>query len=51
MDLNNQYPKELVTFERTIEGSDEVTKLITVVYNEYEEAAVNVIINYQNAHR
>ena len=48
-DSISQYPKELITFERVTEDSKDITKLITVVHNEYEEAAVNVVINYQDA--
>jgi len=45
----DQYPKEIATFERVTEDSEEVKKVITIVNNEYEEKAVKVAITYMDS--
>jgi hypothetical protein len=45
-----QYPKELITYEKVSEDSEETTKIITVVNNDYEEKAVKVAIKWMSAY-
>ena len=45
---SNEYPKKIVTTEKTSEASEEI-QVVTVVGNEYEEKAVGVAIAYMNA--
>ena len=45
-----QYPKELITYEKITKESEDTTKVVTVVNNEYEEKAVNVALAWMNAY-
>ena len=44
-----EYPKEIITYEKITENSDDTTKVVTIVDNEYEEKAVKVAIAWMNA--
>lgn len=48
-DNKEKYPKEIVTFEKITEDSEDITEVVTIVNNEYEEKAVNVAVGYQAA--
>lgn len=50
MEINNdEYPKEIVTFEKITEDSDDFEKVITIVSNKQEENAVSIAIAYLDA--
>ena len=49
MSKKEDYPKEIITYERVSYDSEEKVKVITVVKNEYEEKAVLAAINFMNA--
>ena len=46
MKLENKYPKEVITYEKSTEDTEETTKVIIKVYNEYEEKAVRTAITW-----
>ena len=49
MTSKEEYPKEIITYEKIAENSEDTEKVITVVKNEYEENAVIAAINYMDA--
>ncbi|TFF83790.1 MAG: hypothetical protein EU552_02625 [Promethearchaeota archaeon] len=49
MSKKEDYPKEIITYERVSYESEEKIKVITVVKNEYEEKAVLAAISFMNA--
>jgi hypothetical protein len=49
-DEKEQFPKELITYEKITEESKERNKIITIVNNAYEEKAVKVAIEWMNAY-
>ena len=44
-----EYPKEIITYEKITEDSDDTTKVVTIVDNKFEEKAVKVAIAWMNA--
>ena len=49
MTNKEEYPREIITYEKISENSEETEKVITVVKNEYEEKAVMAAITYMDA--
>lgn len=46
---NDNYPKEIKTLEKITEKSKDITEVITIVNNNYEEEAVNAAIYYMTS--
>jgi hypothetical protein len=45
-----EFPKELITYEKPTKNTKDIKKIITIVNNEYEEIAVKTAIAWMNAY-